>query len=408
MRMSVHGIICTAALCILPAGRISAYNDHRGHNLDSLERVVAAWTPEAVGRAGEAQLVELNRAYRDLMLGWQNLNYEKCRFYALKALEISVPRGWEDANSDAYRYVGQTFYARELYDSAMFYYGKALASVEKMAAGATSPTNPEGYTRMDIDDNLSVLYGTIGNLHNMMGEIPEAMDCYAKAGAIFDRYGWNESNAVLWYNIGETWLDEGERGKAEDAYGKAGAYARASADSLMLIMAYKGLGRLYMEKGQAAKALKYLREVNAYYTVHPDDSPVFRRENLEFIDTVLSRQKRQLKWMLAGSSLIILLLSGFLTVLWRLRRAKREKAEVTELIEEALEEIPPQKEGIKLSRREMDILDLLSRGYTAPDIGQALGLSHETIRWYRKKLIAKFDVSNTAELISTAKEAGLI
>jgi tRNA pseudouridine55 synthase len=44
----------------------------------------------------------------------------------------------------------------------------------------------------------------------------------------------------------------------------------------------------------------------------------------------------------------------------------------------------------------------------ARDIGKALGLSHETIRWYRKKLIAKFDVSNTAELISIAKEMGLI
>ena len=62
----------------------------------------------------------------------------------------------------------------------------------------------------------------------------------------------------------------------------------------------------------------------------------------------------------------------------------------------------------ELSDREKDILDLLSKGYTAPDIAEALGLSTETIRWYRKKLIAKLEVSNTAELISTAKDLGLI
>ena len=73
-----------------------------------------------------------------------------------------------------------------------------------------------------------------------------------------------------------------------------------------------------------------------------------------------------------------------------------------------LEEIPAQKADIKLSEREKEILDLLSKGYTAADIGKALGLSHETIRWYRKKMIAKFDVANTVELIAISKEMGLI
>ena len=398
-------IIATLLTVIQP---VLAYNDHRGINLDSLERAVAAWTPEKTERATEQELLTLNRSYRDLMLGWQNLNGEKCLFYARKALSISVPRGWENASFDAYRYLGIIFYAREQYDSSLFYYGKALACVEKMAAGATSPTDPEGYTQLNIDDNRSALYGSIGNLHNEMGHIPEAMDYYAKAGAIFDKYGWNESNTVLWYNIGETWMDEGDLGKARNAYEKAVDYARASGDSLMLVFAYKGLGRLHMEKGQTARALKYLRDVNAYYTVHPDDSPVFRRENLEFIDTVLSRQKKQLSWMLGGSILLILLLSALLLIAWKLHRTRQEKAEAAELIEEVLEEIPSRKEQPALSPREKDILDLLSKGYTAQDIGKALGLSHETIRWYRKKLIAKFDVANTAELISISKEMGLI
>ena len=396
-------------LSLLAASAVSyGYTDFRGFNLDSLERVVAKWTPDAIERASEEELLALNRAYRDLMMGWQNLNGEKCAFYAWKALSISVPRKWEDASFDAYRFVGQVFYGAEQYDSAMFYYGKALEHLERMSPDAPGPDNPSAYTQSGIDNDRSLLYGTLGNLHNVMGDIPAAMDYYAKAGAIFDQYGWNESNTVLWYNIGETWMGEKEYRKAEAAYEKALRYAEASADSLMITYANKGLGRLYAEKGPMAKALKYLRDVNAYFVAHPDDSPVFRRENLEFIDKVLSRQKEQLALLLAASILLVILLIILLFVTRRLRKTRQEKEEATELIEEVLDEIPPQKDGVTLSQREKDILDLLSKGYTTLDIAQALCLSGETIRWYRKKVLAKFDASNTAELISMAKELRLV
>ena len=50
----------------------------------------------------------------------------------------------------------------------------------------------------------------------------------------------------------------------------------------------------------------------------------------------------------------------------------------------------------------------MAKGYTTQQIADALHLSYETIRWYRKKLLVKFDVSNAAELISLAKEYGLV
>ena len=133
-------------LTVLSGMQVFAYNDYRGHNLDSLERTVARWTPDAIDKASDTDLVTLNRAYRDLMLGYSALNSEKCVFYARKALSISEPRGWEEANADACRYIGQCFWAEEQYDSSLFYYRKALSAVERMAGGATSPTNPDGYS----------------------------------------------------------------------------------------------------------------------------------------------------------------------------------------------------------------------------------------------------------------------
>ena len=91
--MRKNGIILL--LTVLSGWQVFAYNDHRGHNLDSLERAVARWTPDAMDKASDTDLVTLNRAYRDLMLGYSALNSEKCVFYARKALSISEPRGWK-------------------------------------------------------------------------------------------------------------------------------------------------------------------------------------------------------------------------------------------------------------------------------------------------------------------------
>ena len=398
-------LLCLAVLAVLPA---AGYNDHRGHNLDSLERVVARWTPDAVDRASEQELVGLNNACRELMQGYNILNWEKSLFYARKALDISHPRGWNAADADAYRHIGQHFYAHEQYDSALVYYRLSLESVDRMAAGATSITSPEGYTETEIDDAYSSLYGAIGNLYNMMGDIPEAMDWYAKAGAIFEKHGWNESNSILHYNIGETWVDEGELRKAREAYGKALGYAEASGDSLMIVDVYKGLGRLYMEEGKTWRALPYLQKAEAYYAAHPDDTG-FRTENLEYMGTVLARQKLLLGRLVGFLTGVALVAVG----LWLARRMRRrkEQAEAGAAPGTAGEPLEAAEEtGVAggLSPREREILDLLAKGYTTRQMAECLGLSPETVKWYRRKLLVKFDAANVAELISTAKEQGLV
>lgn len=371
------------------APRSQAYNDQRVERLDSLERAVAPWTPDRIDKASDDELAKLNRAYRDLMRGYSVLNGEKSNFYSRKALSISVPKGWEEASYDAYRYLGQNFYGAGQHDSAKVCYLKALDCIKRMDD-----------TEKAIDDALSATYGAIGNLYNEMDSIPQAMDYYSKAGKIFDKYGWNESNTILHYNIGETWLDLKENRKAKEAYGKALDYAVQSQDSLYIVMAWKGLGRYYAERGLNWKALPYLRKAQDYYASHPDLSPEFRTENLEFLEDVLSRQKKQFA---AFIILAILLITAATVLIIRIRKHLRDRVPAASGAPSvAPEDIPV------LNDREREILDLLSKGYTALEIAEAVNLSHETIRWYRKRIIAKFDVSNTPELISRAKECGLL
>ena len=395
------------ALSALPA---DAYIDHRGHNLDSLERVVAPWTPDAVDAASPDELVALNRAYRDLMLGYEPINGEKSVFYARKAIAISRKQGWTNATGDAARHIGQHFYAQELYDSALVYFRESLECVEKMAAGATPPDSSEAYSELTVDDTRSALYGAIGNLYNVMGDIPTAMDYYRKAGAIFDKYGWNESNSVLYYNIGETWVGEKDYKLALPAYEKSLDYARTAGDSLLVANALKGLGGLYMDTGRTWKALRCLEEADRYYSLHEDQEFRFRMENLDFMSQVLQAQKRAMTWWIVVLSALVILLIVLFIILWRLRRIRREQAEAAEVMDETLEELRavPTDQAVELKERERQVLSLLAGGKTNPQIAEALFLSPETIKWYRKKLLVKFDAPTSAALVSKAKDFGLV
>ncbi|MDP7184205.1 MAG: LuxR C-terminal-related transcriptional regulator [Paracoccaceae bacterium] len=55
---------------------------------------------------------------------------------------------------------------------------------------------------------------------------------------------------------------------------------------------------------------------------------------------------------------------------------------------------------IKLTTREKQVAALTCRGMTSKEIGRELGVSHRTVEIYRSRLMAKFDVHKTAELVA--------
>ena len=61
-----------------------------------------------------------------------------------------------------------------------------------------------------------------------------------------------------------------------------------------------------------------------------------------------------------------------------------------------------------ITDREKDILRLIAKGLTSPQIAEMLSLSAETIKWYRKRLLSKLDAENTAALIKTVIENNLL
>ena len=64
--------------------------------------------------------------------------------------------------------------------------------------------------------------------------------------------------------------------------------------------------------------------------------------------------------------------------------------------------------GDDLTEREMEILVLAADGDTAAETGDRLFLSVETVKGYRKKIIAKLEARNMAHAITIAFRTRLI
>ena len=61
-----------------------------------------------------------------------------------------------------------------------------------------------------------------------------------------------------------------------------------------------------------------------------------------------------------------------------------------------------------LTRREKEILQLLSEGMTSNEIGSKLFLSNYTVDTHRKNMLQKFNVHNTQSLMKVVRELGII
>ena len=65
-------------------------------------------------------------------------------------------------------------------------------------------------------------------------------------------------------------------------------------------------------------------------------------------------------------------------------------------------------EGPILTRREKEVLELITSGLTNNEIAEKLFISSTTVDTHRKNLLAKFNAKNTAELVKLAVQGGFL
>ena len=379
-----------------------AYEDHRGWNLDSLEREAAKWSWSRVQKADAEEVNEYVILVSKLSTAYENLDPERSRYYGLLQMRLGERFNGGNAVYRGALNVGLYFFQKEQYDSAAFYYSKAAKGISmKEAAGAQASS---------LDNDRSRLYGTLGNLYAMQDSLDQAFRYYALADSIFVRNGWTESSSVLHYNMGEINMDASLFEPARAEYEQALQLATQAGDSLLLARAQYGLGRYYQATGRTRKALKELTAASSYFEAHSLEETVGLKDTLAVMNAAHEELYRNARMLAIGAFLVLLLTIGGTLLVRRLRLTKQELTETSAVLDETIEELRPAvADGqVVLTDQEKAIARLLVEGKSTKEIAEAVHLGVNTVLWYRKRLYAKFDVHNAAAFSTEMSKRGLL
>ena len=455
-------VIATCLLWFAPLPVHAYYVDHRGHNIDSLEAVLA----------GHPSLdVEVNTRIQ-LMDAYQVSDMKKSLQHAHALIRLTGKTDRYVPCAAALRMIGQHFYACELYDSAACYFTKAIAKIKLIQPKEGS---------IEPDNMLSATYGALGNLMNIQDSVRQAEEYYRLALEIFERRQWNESTSLVWYNMGEMYVamddslfhalgyEGSAAGYAMELYRKGKEAALLTKDSFFIAGQDYGMAKAYYYSGDCEAALPLNTAILGYFERHKDDNLQGYLDALQLQSSLLIRVgdiagSEQLLKLLADEEkkdyrekcqklvsdgenafketpathnklwipllIVALLLAALVEWLFLRRKTNDERVETgverietigerAETTEERVETVEESGERdadaeavvlgeIVLSERELTVLRLLSEGKTTPQIAEAIFRSTDTVRWYRKRLLQKFDVHNTAALIKAASERGIL
>lgn len=230
------------------------------------------------------------------------------------------------------------------------------------------------------------------------------------AGAIFEKWEWWEDCSTLHRNIGEFYTDNGDLKRAKPEYEKAIAYAQQSGDSLLIANAMYGLGRWYKESGRTVKALEYLTKAEEYFGEHAREESYARANTLAVMNAAHEELYRNARILAIVVALVLVLIVVALVIARRLKKTRRSLTETSAVLDETIEQLRPASAypEMKLTPREKDIVRLLMQDKSTKMIADELGIGYETVVWYRKRLLAKFDVHTSPALISEVLKCGLL
>ena len=394
--------LLTLALLLLLPMVCYAYEDHRGWNLDSLEREAAKWSWARVEKADKEEVNEYVILVSKLSTAYANLDPERSRYYGLLQMRLGERFNGGNAVYRGALNVGQYFFLKEQYDSAVYYYGKAAEGIAMKEAG--------GAEARSLDNDRSRLYGSLGNLYAMQDSLNQAFRYYAMADSIFVRNGWTESSSVLHFNLGEIHMDAGHSAQARAEYERAGMLAREAGDSLLAAQAQYGLGRYYQSVGKTSRALKELAGTYSYFEAHSLEESVRLKDTLGVMNDAHRQLYLSARTLAIGAVLLLMLVIAALTVVRRLKKTRQELTETSAVLEETIEELRPtgQEASIGLTEREETIAKLLVEGKSTKEIADAVCLGVNTVLWYRKRLYAKFDVHSAAAFATEMMKRGLL
>jgi two-component system, NarL family, response regulator len=107
----------------------------------------------------------------------------------------------------------------------------------------------------------------------------------------------------------------------------------------------------------------------------------------------------------AGAQAYLLKAMSHSEVTAAIRKVQSGGRVIPHAVSKALADRPPQSQ---LSAREVEVLELIARGFSNKEIGRALGITEATVKWHVNLILHRLDVADRTEAIVTALQRGII
>jgi signal transduction histidine kinase len=211
---------------------------------------------------------ELVNIYALLSSELEGSESELAAEYARKGIAIAGQTG--DTENLAYFYfrLAATYYYRSIYDSALACYDEVMRLVPDESRSARQ------------DSLLIEALIDYGNVHNIRGNSPEALDYYFKALRKAEEMNMNKPVIDIYANIGQIYFSMNNFERCEEYFVRMRDLCNKLNDSLALAYALDGLCEVHAHRAEWDKALECADLANRIVSVHPEAKPSERMTGL--------------------------------------------------------------------------------------------------------------------------------
>ncbi len=340
--------------------------------------------------------------------------YDKALKYFKKGVEVEAKSQNERGQEYGFANIGEVYLSKKQYDSAHYYFKKSLILAKK---------NPR-------KEGVAIKYNLLGLLFQKEGNYTESIIYYQKAIPQLVKYNSLRYLSNTLINIGVNQIHTNKYKEALDNINQGLQTALNIKSKENIVLGYTALTQYYTQTNQFKHALESYKKATKYHdsivNVSSQKSIISTQIEYETLkkdeqlkelarknERSTEKAKTNLKVLLWGSLFSLLLIAILIFSLYLLRKNKmleleKQNNEIQKHILQISEleslvknntniSLNVDSEKIKiydLSKREIEVLELITNGFSNEEIAEKMFVSKNTVKTHIKNLYSKLDVRN--------------
>jgi len=247
----------------------------------------------------------------------------------------------------------------------------------------------------DDAEGMAVALNHLGEIAVLQSDYAEAKELFDQSQAIYQNINDRGGRATSLRGLGQVAFERRAFEEARMHFRKALKMAAEIRFWPLVFALFVDGGKLLLQAGQRASGLMLLAMVQHHRS---SDEETKRRAGRQ-----LKRWQARVNGNMFDEAVARGRKLDLETAVTTLQTALAVPIEATELVREQEQPLPE-----PLTERELEVLQLMTEGYTNPEIAEELVIAIGTVKWYASQIYGKLSVSNRTEAAHLARELNLL